>query len=168
MARDIEQYLRKALATSERLIASHPNVPEYEFSQGQIRMKLGTLLRPDRRGAAEEQMRLAAGIQSGLVRRFPEVARFGVWLAAYQGALAEILADDGKRMEAIRLLDTATEALEKLLAQDSGRRFVRASLTQAYTRLAIVCEKSGLPERAAVARHRANAVRPTQPPPGPP
>jgi len=165
-AREIEKYLRKALAASERLTAAHPNVPEYEFSQSQIRMKLGTFLRPDRRVAAEEQMRLAAGSQTGLVRRFPEVARFRVWLAAYQGTLAEILTEAGKWPEAIRLLDAVTEDLEKLLAQDPGRRFTRTALTQAYTRLAFVCDQGGLSERAADARRRADAVRPTQPPPG--
>ncbi len=130
-------------------------------------MKLGTFLRADRRVAAEEQLRLATDIQTGLARRFPEVARFRVWLAAYQSGLAELLAEAGQQTEAIRLLEAAAEDLENLLAQDSGRRLARAALDQAYTRLADVFDQGGLTERAADARRRADAVKPTQPPPGP-
>lgn len=159
---DIERYLRKALATAERLAAGHPNGPEYTFSLGQIRLKLGTLLLADRRAAAEEQLRAAVNIQTELVRRFPAFARYRVWLAAYQGALAELLADTNQCPEAIRLLGAAVTTLEKVLAQDPDQRFGRASLIQTYTRLARVCEQAGLPERAAEARRRVEAMRPTR------
>ncbi len=161
-AGDIERYLRNALAASERLTAAHPNVPEHTFSYGPIRIKLGTFLRPDHRAAAEEQVRSAVGLQTELVRRFPEVARYRVWLAAYQGSLAELHADAGQWPEAIRLLDAAAADLEKRLAQEAGRRFARATLTQTYTHLARVREKAGLPDRATAARRRAETVRPTQ------
>jgi tetratricopeptide (TPR) repeat protein len=158
--REIEQHFRKALAASERLGAAHPNVPEYEFSQGQIRLKLGTFLRRDRRVEAEEQFRRAISIQTGLVRRFPEVAWFHVWLATCHGALAKLLAQGGKYPEAIEWLDAATEDLEKVLAVEPDRRLARATLTEAYVRLAVVCDRAGLAERAADARRRADAVRP--------
>jgi tetratricopeptide (TPR) repeat protein len=156
---EIEQYLLKAIKLSEQLNATHPNVPDYEFSQGQIRLKWGTFLRVSRRAAAaEEQLRLAVGAQSALARRFPDVARFRVWLAAYQGSLAELLSEASRWEEALALMETATGDLEKLLKAGPNRRYAREALSEAYTRLALVHEQSGSPTHAAEARERAKAL----------
>lgn len=176
---DIDGYFRKALRTAERLDAGHPNIPNYTFSQGQIRAKFSLFLRAGhldagrldagrldagKRSEAEEQLAQSVSIQAKLVREFPAVVRYRVWLASYQGSLAQLHADVGRWPEAVRLLDTATASLEQVLAQDPNQRFGRASLTQTYDRLVTVCNQAGLSDRAADAKKRSEKLRNTQAP----
>ncbi len=159
-----EQRLLSALAIMDKLVAEHPNIPDYQMAR--VRMFHG-LARLQQDGsdpeAAEKTLRKALTLQTSLAERFPRVAIYKVWLAAFQGSLADILRDRGLLKESRTLLENANSLLTRLLSDKDEAFPLHGLLADNYTRLAEVLRRSGQAAPAARAEEQARTFRDLMP-----
>ncbi len=124
-----EPRLLAALEIAARLVAEHPNVPEYALSQVHILHKLSHLSQRDRRPEeAEQRLRDALDLQAQLALRFPEALPYRIWLALLQQSLAAILEERGEPREARALLEAALEELEQVHQVQPDHPHLRAMI----------------------------------------
>ena len=82
----------KSLALLEKLVAQHPDVPDFLAAEARIHDKLGSFHRQMERWAeAEQSFRKAIAIQAPLVKQFPDAPYYGLWMATFRIALADAL-----------------------------------------------------------------------------
>lgn len=118
-AESAERQLRKAMEISNRLVAEHPNVADYQTSQVHVSHKLASVLDDTgRRREAQEVLRKALAVQKSLVERFPEVSSYKTWLAVLQESLARMLHDPRQLAEARSLLESSVSLLRQQLDQE--------------------------------------------------
>jgi len=159
-----EERLQTAMKMSKRLVAEHPNVPDYATLRTQILSRYGELMRrSDRRDEAETSLREALAVQSSLAERFPEVSRFKLWQTRLQMSLAEVLRDKKELAEARSLLERSVTILKKLREHDSTAPFARWWTSAHYTALADVLGDMGEEKAAAEARSQAVELRGPRP-----
>ena len=98
--------LEKALTLAKKLVAGHPNAPEYPACQARIRHKFADTLAMSRRpGAAAQHARKAVDIQGRLAGGYPQIATYRIWNSAYRNALARILLLDDQLSEAKSVIE---------------------------------------------------------------
>lgn len=104
--------LREALVLSEQLVREHPQTAGYALSQIHIYNRLAAVERAQGRPAEEEAaLRSALAGQKRLAAQFSDVYTHVAWLARMTTSLARLLADQGRRADAIAELRTADAAL---------------------------------------------------------
>jgi eukaryotic-like serine/threonine-protein kinase len=145
-----EERLRRSLSILERLVAEHPNVPDYAVSQVQTLYTLSEVLRRARGSDdGETALRKALARQSSLVAQFPDVRSYKAWQAILQESLAKLLSDRDQLKEARTLLETAIAGLEQLLKSEPQALYVRDLLGRCYANLADVLTNMGEEQQAA-------------------
>ena len=80
--RTIEERFGKALALLEKLVAEHPEIPDFRAAEARLQDKLGSFYRQmERWSEAEQNFRKAIALQSPLVKQFPDVNYYGLRMA---------------------------------------------------------------------------------------
>ena len=149
-SRIAEGRLREAIAILDRLLAEHPNVPDYTASYVQALYTLSEVLRrTDSSDDAEPLLRQAMDRQSSLVNQFPKVHPYKAWNAILKDALAKILAESGRTTKARSLLESATSSLDEILKNEPRARYVHPLLGRCYKNLAAVLSQAGEEQKAA-------------------
>lgn len=155
-----EEHFRKAAAILDKLVAQHPNLPEYLTAQAHIYHKLGAFFRQtDRFSEADQSLRKAIAIQSSLVAQFPNAPYHRVWLGTFQVALGDVLIRSRQPQEAHLVTEEAIDMLTRLLTDYPEMQFLRTQLVRGYSNLAIALRQSGQREAAAQAEQRAEQER---------
>ena len=166
-----ESRLRKALGIAEKLVAEHPNVPDYAASQAHVHFVLSGMFQHDGRpDEAESEIRKALSLQSSLVSRFPSVNPYKVWKAIIQDALAKLLSDRGQTKEACSLLKASTTTLHEVLQSERESPYIEMALERSYENLAEVYRQLGQEKLADEAIRQSKQYHDDRrpPPPGPP
>ena len=166
----VEQRLEKALELSRQLTAEHPSVPEYRVSRAHICQKLGQLLlrtrRPDR---AEQLDRQSVEIQDALVREFPDVVTYRVWLAVFRNTLADALltrpGNTRNAAEARTLAETNVAEMNALLSAHPDMWYLHKLLADANDTLAASLRAQGEDTKADQAETEARRHREALAPP---
>jgi tetratricopeptide (TPR) repeat protein len=160
-----ESRLRKALDISERLVAEHPNVPDYAVSQVQIRLGLADMLQGGGKTAeAEETLRKALALQSSLARRFPDTASYQLSLVMVHHRLAYALHKRGQSPEARSQLDASAKVLDELAMREAKLGRLRGAVGFSYMGLSGLLRLMGDEEAADAAFGKAEQFRPPPPP----
>lgn len=166
----VEERLRKALGHAQTLTREHPSIPVYAQSLAHTNHKLGTVVRRSTRlvGRRERGERFreseahyaeAVRIQTEVVRQFPQVTSYGLWLAKMQESWADILWDTGNPEDASEVLQTSIVGLNHLLSQDPELWFVRRTLAEHNQFLARILVHLGDEEGAQTAAEQAMQYR---------
>jgi serine/threonine protein kinase len=156
----VEEHFHKAAALLDRLVAQHPNIPEYLTAQAHVYHKLGAFFRQtDRLAEAQQSLRKAISIQSSLVEQFPNAPYHRVWLGTFQIALGDVLLRSRQPSEACPILDKAIGMLTSLLTDQPEMAFVHGQLARAYSNLAVALRQSGQREAAAQAERQSEQER---------
>ncbi len=158
--RAIEARLGKALVLLEKLVAQHPEVPDFAATEARVHDKLGAFQRqighwPE----AEQQFRKAIAVQVSLVKEFPEAPYYGLWMATFRIALADALAHQDRATEAQADLQEAIGSLERQLEQRPEVPRPHNLLALGYSRLAMVLRQAGQREQADQATRKAEEER---------
>lgn len=156
----VEERFHRAAALLDKLVAQHPNIPEYLAAQAHIYHKLGSFFRQtDRMADAEQSLRRAMAIQYSLVEQFPNAPYYKVWLGTFQIALGDVLIRSNQLQEARSMLEEAVAMLTRLLIDQPEMTFIHSQLARGYSNLAIALRQSGQREAAARAEQRAEQER---------
>jgi eukaryotic-like serine/threonine-protein kinase len=156
----VEQHFQKAAALLDKLVARHPNIPEYLTAQAHTHHKLGAFFRQiERWGEAEESLRKALAIQSSLVEQFPDAPYHRVWLGTFRIALGDVLIRSRQLPEARSSLEEAIAGLTRLLTDQPEMTFLHGPLARGYSTLAVALRQSGRREAAAQAEQQAQRER---------
>jgi serine/threonine protein kinase len=109
------QRLVRALAICDQLIAAQPNVPEYKALRGNILVRQAVIMiGSGRRDRGDEILATAIEYQRGLADQFPDSMMYqGMYLNSLQ-MHASMLADQGKKEEALQNIDKALLILENI------------------------------------------------------
>jgi len=152
--------LDKALAISEKLVATHPHVPQYLVSQAHIHHSLGSVLRKMHQlDEAETSDRRAVTILASLAKRYPKVLSHQVYLGAYRNSLTDLLLRRDKHSEARVLLSRTIVDLEAFLSRNPEMRFLHTLLADSNRTLAAVLRRTGQPDQAQKAARREQEHR---------
>jgi serine/threonine protein kinase len=147
---------RQAVSLWERLVADHPDVPEYRSGLADTLWRLGWGL--PRRGEwadAEAEFRRAAGIVEPLVAEHPDVPEYRGSLAWYLSLLANALARQGKRPEADVKFPEAIRLFERVVAEQPREPKYREHLTTTLHNYALfISERDKIAD--AMAAYRQN------------
>ncbi len=148
--------MKQAIAISEELVAEHPHVPEYAFSQVFIRKGLALFLeRTQKFKEAEDQFGKAIALQSLLAKHFPRNSFFSLHNADLHQLLAWMLEHD-RLAEARDHWQACISLREKVLQSDPVRyAWLRAPLTGDSFSLARVLQRLGDKNGAAEAERKA-------------
>ncbi|NUQ65829.1 MAG: tetratricopeptide repeat protein, partial [Pirellulales bacterium] len=160
---DAEQRLRKAMDLSNRLVAEHPNVADYQTSQVHLNHKLARVLRDtDRPSETEECLRRALALQKSLVARFPDVSSYQTWLAVIQESLAKLLRDRRQLAEARTLLESSVALLEQQVSREPRDGPIHGLLKNQQEVLAEVVARMDEGNGSRSAPRRTGALRPNE------
>lgn len=143
---DAERDLGLALELSEKLVAAHPNIPDYRVSQVHIHHKLASVLdhsehrnrgqdNDNRFAESEQHFRAAIALQQGLVAEFPEVVSYQLWQAVIELNLARHLLFREEMDEALATVEEAIEILDAIPEHDDGSGVQDAVFGEAYRML---------------------------------
>jgi len=148
--------LKKALALSASLVSEYPNIPDYAAAHARYLDQRGVLLFLDAKTAeAETLFRQALAIQHKLVKQYPEVVAYGIWLSLMERSLGRALNERGAWPEAKAQLEAAIERMQSLGQKDRRLGAVRPLLGVAYLELAQALKGAGETARAAVALRKS-------------
>lgn len=127
---------REALAVLRKLVATHPEVPDYQQDQAGVLNLLGNLLQEmGKRAEAESAYREALALRQKLADTFPKVPGYQNELADSRERLGWLLAGWGNRPEAHLAYRQAIAAREKLAASFPQNPGYRRALAGSYYRL---------------------------------
>ena len=113
-----------------------------------------------RAGKLEEAEKLhwkAVGVQTRLVKQYPEVVAYSLWLGLMERSLGEVLGSHGQLKEARARIEAAIDRVEALWKKDPRLGGVCPFLGMAYRDLARVLTRNGEPALAAEALRKAEA-----------
>ncbi|QEG25095.1 serine/threonine-protein kinase [Mariniblastus fucicola] len=121
--------LRESLEILERLVASHPNIPQYMKTKAHAHHKLGTMLRESpkvRLSGGDEQLaealknlRDAVAAQLAIHEQFPDSAPDLLWLARMRENLAEGLLQNNEPEQALEVIKQSIAESAPLAYEDS-------------------------------------------------
>ena len=156
----VEERFHNAAALLDKLVAQHPNIPEYLTAQAHVYHKLGSFFRQtDRFTDAEQSLRKAISIQSAITEQFPNAPYYRVWLGTFQIALGDVLTRSNQLQEARSTLEEAVAMLTRLLTDQPEMTFIHSQLSRAYSDLAVALRQSGQRDAAIQADQRARRER---------
>ena len=158
--RTIEDRFGKALALLDKLVAEHPDIPDFRAAEARLQDKLGSFYRQmERWSEAEQNFRKAIALQSPLVKQFPDVPYYGLWMATFRIALADSLIREDQTREARTELEGA---ISTLLQQQERRPELPPPhdlLALGYSKLAIALRQAGEKDQADEAARKAEQER---------
>ena len=158
----IEDRLGKSLTLLVKLTAEHPDVPDYLAAEARLYDKLGAFYRQfDQWSEAEQNFRKAIAIQSPLVKQFPSVPHYGLWMAAFRVANADALIHRNQPAEARVELEETLAILLHQLEQKPETPRPHDLLSLGYSKLAIALRQLGEKEKADEATQKAEQERKT-------
>jgi serine/threonine protein kinase len=147
---------RQAVAHWERLVAQHPEVPDYRNGLGDTLWRLGWgLPRWGDWAAADVEFRRAAGQFERLVAEHPEVAEYRGGLAWSLSLLANALARQRKQPEAEPHFVEATRLFERLVAENPREPKYRSNLSTTLHNHALLLDERNERLEAEAAYRRA-------------
>jgi serine/threonine protein kinase len=153
--------IREAVTLSGELLALYANVPAYAAAHARYLNHLGMVnYRNGTFDEAEKLHRKAQRIQMKLVKQYPEVVAYGIWLSNIESGLGRDLAARGNLKDARERLENAASRIEILTKKDSRLGPARYSLGQIYRELARVLEQSGETALAAETLRKAEEFGP--------
>ena len=156
----IEDRLGKSLALLVKLAAEHPDVPDYLAAEARLYDKLGAFYRQiERWSDAEQNFRKAIAIQSPLVRQFPDMPYYGLWMATFRIAYADALIHRNQPTEACVELEETLSTLFRQLEQKPEAPRPHDLLALGYSKLAIALRQLGEREKADEATQKAEQER---------
>ncbi len=173
---EAERELALALDLSEKLIAAHPNIPDYRVSQVHIHHKLATVFdhpshrnrgqrNEDRLAESEQHFLAAIALQKALVAEFPEVSSYQLWQAAIELNLARHLLQREKPDQALATVGEALEILEAIPQNDAGTGVQDSIVGEGYRMLGEIHGHNGDHDLARDAFDKAAAFDGRRPPP---
>ena len=135
-------YLQESVSLSGELVAQYPAVPEYAAAHARYLDQLGMKWYDAREWKeAEKCHRAAVGQQSQLVKNYPQVIGYRLWLGLMERALGRDLGRLGDLVEARKLIQSGIERVEALWQSDSRLGGARPFLGMAYRDLARYCAR---------------------------
>ena len=156
----IEDRLGKSLALLVKLAAEHPDVPDYLAAEARLYDKLGAFYRQiERWSDAEQNFRKAIAIQSPLVKQFPDMPYYGLWMATFRIAYADALIHRNQPTEACVELEETLSTLFRQLEQKPEAPRPHDLLALGYSKLAIALRQLGEREKADEATQKAEQER---------
>ena len=156
----IEDRLGKSLALLVRLAAEHPDVPDYLAAKARLYDKVGAFYRQiERWPDAEQNFRKAIAIQSPLVRHFPDVPAYGLWMATFRIAYADALIHRNQPAEARAELESTIITLLRQLEQKPETPRPHDLLALGYSKLAVALRQLGEKDKADEAARKAEQER---------
>jgi tetratricopeptide (TPR) repeat protein len=163
--REIEERFSKSLALLEKLVTEHPDIPDFLAAKARAYDKLGAFHRQMERWAeAEQNFRNAIAIQANLVKQFPDVTSYGLWMATFRIALADAYLKRNQPGEARTELEAALSTLVRQQEQRPGIRPPHELLALGYSKLEVALRQCGEQDKADQAARKAErergAVRP--------
>ncbi len=158
--RTIEDRFAKALALLDRLVTRHPDIPDFAAAEARLYDKLGGFNRQlERWPDAEASFRKSIEIQTALVKQFPEVPYYGLWLASFRIALGDTMIRQDRASQAVVELEAGLTSLSRELEGRPETPRPHDLLALGYSRLAIALRQTGQKERAEEAARKAEAER---------
>jgi eukaryotic-like serine/threonine-protein kinase len=158
--RMIKERLEKCRSLLEELVARNPDIPDFLAAQARVYDKLGVLHRHSERWAeAEENFRKAIALQGTLVKQFPGVPYYNLWMAAFRVALADVLIRQNRSSQALIELDGTLSSLLHQLEKSPEIPRPHDLLALAYSRLAMALRQTGEREQADEAARKAEEER---------
>jgi len=124
--REAEERLGKALEISGELGREQPNIPLFLVQQVSLNFKLHDLyFKAGRFERAAKALDRAFGLQERLVRRYPEVKAYKVWLSTLYLSRARLLRAKGERefIEAVLELSRRKLSRSRMTLAEAGRAF---------------------------------------------
>ncbi len=156
----IEDRLGKSLALLVKLAAEHPDVPDYLAAEARLYDKLGAFYRQiERWSDAEQNFRKAIAIQSPLVKQFPDMPYYGLWMATFRIAYADALIHRNQPTEACVELEETLSTLFRQLEQKPETPRPHDLLALGYSKLAIALRQLGEREKADEATQKSEQER---------
>jgi tetratricopeptide (TPR) repeat protein len=113
----------------------------------------------ERWSEAEGNFRKAIAIQTALVKQFPEVAHYGLWLANFRVALGDAMTRQNRAAQAVVELEEAMSSLLRELEKRPDAARPHDLLALGYSKLAIALLQAGEKDRADEAARRAEVER---------
>jgi len=152
--------LNKALEIAAKLVAEHPNVPEYLASEARINHRFAELfVMQDRPGQAEKNARKAVDVQTRLAQRYPGIVTYQIWRSAYQNALTRVLLLVDKLEEAESVARANITATDALLDKHPELWYLHGLLMDANHMLAGALRRSGQDELSDDVRQKVDMHR---------
>ena len=160
----IAERFGKSLALLEKLAVKYPDIPDFLAAEARIHEKLGAFHRAmDHWAEAEESFRKAVVLQASLVRQFPDRLYYGVWMATFRIALADVLLHRNQPGEARAELEDAISTLLRQLERRPEIQPPHDLLALGYSKLAIALRQAGdnglADEAARKAERERSSVR---------
>jgi serine/threonine protein kinase/tetratricopeptide (TPR) repeat protein len=160
----IQERFGKSLALVEKLVSQHPDVADFVAAEARIHHRLGSFHRQMERWAeAEQSFRKAVAIQRPLADQFPDAPYYGLWMATFRIALADVLLRRNQPAEARTELEATIAALLRRMQQQPEMDPVHDLLALAYSKLEIALRQAGeeglADEAGRKAEQQRNAVR---------
>lgn len=150
----------KALALIEKLVAAHPDVPEFVAAQARMYDKFGAFQRQTERWAeAETNFRKAITVQMPLVKKLPDVPHYALWLATFQIALADALLHQDRPDTARAELEETMVTLSRYSEQKPAMPAPHDLLALAHSKLAVALRQLAEPAGADEAERKAEQER---------
>jgi tetratricopeptide (TPR) repeat protein len=167
---EVEAPLQQAKEIAEALVAEHPNMPTYALLLAQTHHRLADVLwRQDKIGPAEQSLRRAVALQTGLAEQFPEVLSYRVAAALYRSALGRFLLRDYRPSEAAEYIQAAIADLQEIGDGESVPSYVQNLSRRCQRLLSHVQERieqgPEREDRRGEGGRRRPRGRPHQPPP---
>jgi tetratricopeptide (TPR) repeat protein len=158
--RATEEHFAKSLALLDKLVTAHRDVPDFAAAEARVYDKLGAFYRQlERWPEAEGNFRKAIAIQTSLVKQFPEVPYYGLWLANFRIALGDVLTRQNQASQAAVELQEAVSSLLQEGEVNSGAGRPHELLALGYSKLATALRQAGERERADEASRKAEEER---------
>ena len=115
----IEERFSKSLTLLEKLVIKYPDIPDFLAAEARLHDMLGGFHRGmDHWAEAEQSFRKAVALQASLVKQFPDAPYYGLWMATFRIALADVLIRRNQPRDARTELE---DAISKLLQQQERR-----------------------------------------------
>eukprot|EP00913_Durusdinium_trenchii_P008811 g8277.t1 len=159
-----EERLRKAYEAIRVLAGRQSNIPAYALLYASVAHRLAmTLEKRNRRtnGTSKLKPKIAAEIaeyhkvaeaaQAKLVKRYPQVVPYAIWLSKIRTSRARFLTQTNRLYSAYDTLGLAGLALKSIPEQHPALRFLQVERRYAYTELATAFESSGDTESSEAA-----------------
>jgi len=159
----IEERFGRSLALLEKLVIKYPDIPDFLAAEARIHDKLGAFHRAmDHWAEAEQSFRKAIALQASLVKQFPDAPYYGIWMATFRIALADVLIRRNQPREARTELEDAISKLLRQLEQRPEMHPPHDLLALGYSTLETALRETGdnglADEAARKAERERNAV----------
>jgi eukaryotic-like serine/threonine-protein kinase len=151
--------LDEAIKLSDQLMKEYPTVPQYAATAAQLFDRQGMHLQQQRKPAeAEPKHRRAYTIQSNLVKQYPDVDAYRIWLIMIESGLSRDLMEQQQWPEARKILADAVNQME-VIQRKSESPFTSPLLGRIYSEYAQVLVEMNERDEAEAVRKKLDGLR---------